>query len=180
MSKIYALATAAICLIAPSASQLFGAAQPILANRAGSVSAFEMRTRDLRATDVQGVVQAPVDGAVESRPESDGLFYVTAMVNGKPVRFVVDTGASVVVLTRSDAMKAGVTRGGSRAIDVETAGGSSAMHSVNLERVDIAGQSLTDVDAAIMGADLPVSLLGQSVLSQMRSVRLAGNRLQLN
>ncbi|MFT4025264.1 MAG: retropepsin-like aspartic protease [Novosphingobium sp.] len=169
-------------MIAPSASQQVGAAQPVASDRTGGMSAFEVRTPEPEPEPDSGFgpTQAhSVDGTVESNSASDGLFYVTAMVNGKPVRFVVDTGASVVVLTRSDAIKAGVTRG-AKAVDVETAGGSSAMHSVNLKRVDIAGQALTDVDAAIMGAELPVSLLGQSVLSQMRSVRLTGNRLQLN
>lgn len=164
-------------VIVSQASQQVGASQP--ADKSPDLAAYEIQAGPVPATpNMTGSVSA--DAPLQSRSASDGLFYVTAMVNGKPVRFVVDTGASVVILTQSDAARAGVVSGTDRAIDVETAGGSSAMHSVSLGRVDIAGQSLTDVDAAVMSSDLPVSLLGQSVLSQMRSVRLSGNRLQLN
>ncbi|RZM33591.1 MAG: TIGR02281 family clan AA aspartic protease, partial [Sphingomonas sp.] len=62
--------------------------------------------------------------ATRAHKEADGLFYVTAKVNGTPIRFVVDTGANVVVLTGSDARRAGVTSGvGSERI--ETAAGGS-------------------------------------------------------
>jgi aspartyl protease family protein len=181
MSRIHALTTALMIALAPGGSQLVAASQNSVTNRAFNVSAFEMHTPEAASPTLSS--QTPpssIEGPLESRSESDGLFYVTAMVNGKPVRFVVDTGASVVVLTRTDAIKAGVSRSANAAVAVDTAGGSSAMHSVNLERVDIAGQSLTHVEGAIMVSDLEVSLLGQSVLSQMRSVRLTGNRLQLN
>jgi aspartyl protease family protein len=110
----------------------------------------------------------------------DRLFYVTAQVNGNPVRFLVDTGSSVVILTETDARHAGVRDLGSPPMRVETASGASAMRAVNLERVDLAGQSIHNVDGAIVDANLKVSLLGQSVLSRLRSVRFAGDKLELN
>ena len=39
---------------------------------------------------------------------ADGHFYADLMVNGAPVHFLVDTGASVVALTRDDAQKVGL------------------------------------------------------------------------
>lgn len=110
----------------------------------------------------------------------DRLFYVTARVNGKPVRFVVDTGSSVVILTRSDALAAGVKDLDGPALSVTTASGASAMRAVNLDKVELAGQALENVDGAIVDADLKVSLLGQSALSRLQSIRFVGNTLELN
>ena len=110
--------------------------------------------------------------------QADGLFYVTAKVNGTPIRFVVDTGANIVVLTGSDARRAGVKSGiGSERI--ETAAGGSAMRWATLGRVDLAGRQLTGTRAAIVESGLKVSLLGQTALSQLQSVTLAGERLEL-
>ena len=42
------------------------------------------------------------------RKEGDGHFWATAYVNGEPVQFLVDTGASLVALTKRDARKIGL------------------------------------------------------------------------
>lgn len=109
----------------------------------------------------------------------DGLFYVEASVNGEPVHFVVDTGASVVVLNASDAARAGVGASSS-SINVETAAGSSSMQRTRIENISVAGQSMTGVAAVIMRKNLKVSLLGQSALGQLDSVALKGRTLKLN
>ncbi|WP_425228636.1 retropepsin-like aspartic protease family protein [Sphingomonas sp.] len=107
----------------------------------------------------------------------DGLFYLEAKVNGAPVRFVVDSGASVVILNAADAARAGVVSHGG--VSVDTAGGSAPMHRARLQRLALAGQDLADVDAVIVQRDLDVSLLGQSALSQMRSITFRGSQLEL-
>ena len=105
----------------------------------------------------------------------DGLFYVDATVNGAPVRFVVDSGASVIVLSAADAARAAVSaRDG---VSVETAGGAAAMRRAQIRQVVLAGRTLSDVDAAIVSQDLPVSLLGQSALSRLKSVTFKGDQL---
>jgi len=108
----------------------------------------------------------------------DGLFYVTAEVNGAPVRFVVDTGANVVVLTRADAARAGVapSRHGPH---LQTAAGASAMRWATLGNVRVAGQHFTDTRAAVVDAGLKTSLLGQNLLARLGSVTLRGDRLDL-
>ncbi len=111
---------------------------------------------------------------------ADGLFYVTAAVNGVPVRFVVDTGANVVVLTRADAAAAGVTGSTAGGRALRTAGGTAAMRWATIERLTIGDHAIADADAAIVGdGGLPHSLLGQSALSRLESVTLRGNRLHL-
>jgi aspartyl protease family protein len=110
----------------------------------------------------------------------DGLFYVTAAVNGVPIRFVVDTGANVVVLTPADAAAAGVAGTADTAESLRTAGGSAAMRWATIDRLTIGGHAIARPDAAIIAADGPPhSLLGQSVLSRLDSVTLRSDRLQL-
>jgi aspartyl protease family protein len=134
------------------------------------------------AEPVEAAAPAVPEGSVKvtlAEQERDGLFYIVAEVNGKPVRFVVDTGASVVVLNRNDAARVGLTTAiaGTR---VDTAGGATAMHRATIAHVAIAGQTIHNVDAAVVGGNLEVSLLGQSVLSQLQSLTLKRGRLQLN
>lgn len=114
------------------------------------------------------------------RQADDGLFYVDAQVNGRSVRFVIDTGSSVVVLTRADALRVGVEPGPTASVKLETAGGSSNMRWATLDRILLAGQRVTKVDAAIVDSDLPVSLMGQSMLSRLDSVQMAQGVLRLN
>src|SRR6476620_7325199 len=58
-----------------------------------------------RSADASGHA-LPIDTHVRRSP--NGHFFVTARVNGQPVRFVVDTGATTVALTEEDAARAGV------------------------------------------------------------------------
>jgi aspartyl protease family protein len=113
------------------------------------------------------------------RQARDGLFYVDAMVNGQSVRFLIDSGASVVFLSARDAARTGV-RSGHGSVEAETAGGSASMKRTRIGDIAIAGQTISDVDAAIVGSGLKVSLLGQSALSKLGSVTFKGDRVLLN
>lgn len=111
---------------------------------------------------------------------SDGLFYLTARVNGAPVRFVVDTGASYVVLRREDAVRAGLDPDGSGARDtLKTASGRTAMRWDQVQHMGIAGNQLNNVRVAVMQDGLHVSLLGQNALARLGPVVLDGNRLTI-
>lgn len=116
----------------------------------------------------------PKVGSVLIRRHSDGLFYLTAPVNGQPVRFIVDTGASMVVLGGADAARTGVLSGAP--VAAITAGGSSAMNRATIARLDLAGRRLHDVQAVI-ASEGQVSLIGQNALSQLDSVSFKGNEL---
>ena len=125
------------------------------------------------------VLAAPprLEAGTVIRRADDGLFYVEARVNGAPVQFVVDSGANVVVLSAADAARAGV--GAQGGVAGATAGGTTAMRRARIGRVSVAGQTLSDVDAAIVGRDLKVSLLGQSALSQLGAVTFKGDQLEI-
>lgn len=111
---------------------------------------------------------------------ADGLFYIEARVNGAPVRFLIDTGATMIVLTKSDAARAGVLPVVA-AFDAlaSTAGGDTTMARVQLDRVAVAGSLDFDVPAAVAGDGLGVSLLGASWLTQIASLTIAGDRMVL-
>ncbi|MBO9714525.1 retropepsin-like aspartic protease [Sphingomonas sp.] len=111
---------------------------------------------------------------------SDGLFYLDAKVNGEIVRFVVDTGASVVVLTGDDANRLGLDDKLGAEDRMRTAGGSAPMRWSKLDTIEAAGRQLSRIDVAVAGAELKVSLLGQNVLSQLGTVSFKGDKLVIN
>lgn len=101
---------------------------------------------------------------------SDKHFYTEAQVNGKTVRFLIDTGASEIALTEEDAQKVGI------AVDpqkYELIGhGASGMvrgQYVDLQQIDVRGIRESDAKAVVVqGAD--VSLLGQPFLEQVDEI----------
>jgi len=117
----------------------------------------------------------------EVRRSADGLFYVNAIVNGAPVRFLVDTGATVIVLTPDDARRAGVgVESGAFSASAETANGRTSMARVVLDEVVVGATRTRALGAAVVQGNLPVSLLGQNWLAQLGSVTIAGDRMLLN
>lgn len=124
-------------------------------------------------------VQAQAAGTTVLRA-TDGMFYVTAQVNDMPVRFLIDTGASDVVLTTADAARVGLL-GTGEAGSFRTMNGTGAMRRLKLARVNVPGVALTDVDALIpsAGGDLPTSLMGQSMLARLDRLHIDGDRLIL-
>jgi aspartyl protease family protein len=127
-----------------------------------------------RATDAK-------PGQIEIWRNDDGLFYVQGLINGRPVRFLVDTGASMIVLTASDARNVGITDDASTTrLEVGTANGTRAMARVTLDSVTIAGSEAARVPAAVAGDGLQVSLLGLSFLSHIASMTIEGDRMLLH
>jgi aspartyl protease family protein len=111
--------------------------------------------------------------------DSRGHFVTTGNVNGMPLRFLVDTGASVIALSVDDAKRAGVNYlAGSRG-QVQTANGIATVYLVKLDAVKVGEILLNNVDAAVIdGNKLPIALLGMSFLNRMEMKR-AGDTLTL-
>lgn len=110
----------------------------------------------------------------------DGMFYVNARVNGRAHRFLVDTGASVVVIARADAQALGLTLDGTpsdRAF--RTVGGETRVTMVRLPSLQLAGRTLHSVEAAIVESGVGTSLLGQNALSQLEAMAIAGDELTM-
>lgn len=116
-----------------------------------------------------GFASAPaklVTGAVAKA--ADGHFWADAEVNGAPVHFLVDTGATAVALTPADAQRLGFKPADLRySYNVTTATGSSRAASVTLTSVSINGARLDNVKALVIADGLDVSLLGMSYLGRL-------------
>ena len=113
----------------------------------------------------------------ELRRGPDGHFYADAQVNGTTIRFLVDTGASMVVLTRQDAQRAGIQLPSERQMAMGV-GGPIEVIPVTLDRIAVGGIEARGVDAAIAD-QTPVSLLGQSSLARVGSVEIRGDTMVL-
>lgn len=109
--------------------------------------------------------------------EPDGHFYAEAQVNGAQVRFMIDTGASFVALTREDAQRAGIPLGSERSTAMGV-GGAVQVTPVTIDRIAIGSLAATQVQGAVAD-DLGVSLLGQSFLAQVGTVEIRGDRMVL-
>lgn len=110
--------------------------------------------------------------------DSNGHFVTLGTINGASVRFVVDTGATMVSMGVDDARRAGVnylkgTRGYS-----QTANGVVAVYRVKLDSVKVGGITLNNVDGVVHEGALPVVLLGMSFLGQL-DMRHEGDSLTL-
>ena len=120
-------------------------------------------------------------GEVRLKADPRGHFVFTGDVDGRPVTFMADTGASVVALTFEDARRAGLSPNG---LDfnarVSTANGIAKVAPVTLARVRVGSITLRDVKAAVAekGA-LDVNLLGMSFLGRLESFHLRGDELVL-
>lgn len=113
----------------------------------------------------------------ELRRGPDGHFYADAQVNGTTIHFLIDTGASMVVLTRQDAQRAGIQLPSQRALAMGV-GGPIEVIPVTLDRVAVGGIEARQVEAAIAD-ETPVSLLGQSYLQRVGTVEIRGDTMVL-
>ena len=111
--------------------------------------------------------------------ESNGHFYTHAKVNGELMRFIVDTGASVVALTVEDAERLGLAIDPA-AFEVVGEGASGPIRGQNLtlDSVDIEGKRVENVRAVVLEGSR-LSLLGQSYLSRMGEVQMKGDYMVL-
>lgn len=122
-----------------------------------------------------------MEGARIEVPQApDGHYYLTLGVNGAPVRFVVDTGASELVLSHTDAMRAGIDFDklvfSGRAY---TANGMVDTAPVTLDTVQLGPVTETDVRAVVNGTDMQDSLLGMTYLRRFDRLEISNGRMVL-
>lgn len=110
----------------------------------------------------------------------DGHFYIVGAVNGAPVRFLVDTGASGIALSPADARRLGVDLERLRFdYSFETANGVGRGAPFKADTLEVGPLTLRDVAMTINQAPMRTSLLGLSYLSQLESYEVRGGRLYL-
>ncbi len=120
------------------------------------------------------------DGTVSFPAGPDGHFYIQALVNGGRVTFMVDTGASDIVLTPSDADRIGID---SEHLDfdqvAETANGLVRGAAIELDSLVVGPIDMGRLPATINGADMSESLLGMEFLNRLRGWRVENGVLTL-
>lgn len=109
--------------------------------------------------------------ALSLRKSPDGQFWAEGQANNGHVKFLVDTGASVVALTADDARKAGLDLSRLKYDrPVNTANGQIMAAYVRLDKVSIGSLTIRNVDAMVIPEGLHVSLLGMSYLGRLQKV----------
>jgi aspartyl protease family protein len=144
--------------------------QVAAATGAGGSPSFELSDEDV------GGGHDPV--ILDRKP--DGHFYATADIGGTPVRFLVDTGASMIALTGDDARALGFdwTPGELQRVG-RGVNGDVMGKPIMLESVAIGDVEFSDMRAVIIPQALHVSLLGQSFLERIDHVKIERDRMTL-
>ncbi|MCB1416159.1 MAG: TIGR02281 family clan AA aspartic protease [Nitratireductor sp.] len=112
---------------------------------------------------------------------ANGHFEIDAAVNGESTRFLVDTGASSIVLTADDAERAGIdTAALTFSAPIMTANGATTAAPVTLGTLDIGDIRRDRVRALVARrGNLDTSLLGMNFLQTLWSFEIRGDRLIL-
>lgn len=119
-------------------------------------------------------------GAIVLTRAADGHYYAPGNADGAALRFLVDTGATVVALTQSDAELLGhFLNPGELTVVGRGVSGAVRGKSIMIERLSVGDISADKVSAVIIPEGLPVSLLGQSFLSRIAHVTISDNRMTL-
>jgi aspartyl protease family protein len=104
-------------------------------------------------------------------PDAQGHFVTIGSVDGVPLRFVVDSGASLVVIPANEAQRAGIHYLNGERSSSLTANGPVGVYHVHLRSVKLGELELKNVDADVSDAPMSASLLGMSFLSRVSMER---------
>lgn len=150
-----------------------------VSDRAGLVSPS---TAALKPSTVSSAPEEsrPTDG-VELRADRAGHYAASIEINGRSTEALVDTGATIVLLTYEDAQRAGIfVRDADYTMRSRTANGTAKAAPVTLDRVAIGSIIVRNVEAAVAEPGrLHVNLLGMSFLQKLRSFEIHSGRLLL-
>lgn len=117
---------------------------------------------------------------VELPRAPDGHYYMTILVNGAPIRFVVDTGATDVVLTKRDARQAGLDPSKLDYFgEARTANGTVQTAPVRLREMRVGEMVDRDVRAFVNAGEMRESLLGMGYLNRFERIEFVRNRMIL-
>jgi aspartyl protease family protein len=154
--------------------------QAVQAEAAGNAEKARLKAPAQAAGPRQPNLPAMPGDVVILDRQGDGHFYAQAIANNVPMRFLVDTGASVVALTAADAQMLGLMWNDSelqligRGVNGDVIG-----KPVEIAELRVGSLSARNVRAVIIPRGLDVSLLGQSFLSGVGHVGISGNQMTM-
>ena len=135
---------------------------------------------DIRQTVVPRQAVFSDQGRIEVPRSPDGHYYLTLDVNGHPTRFVVDTGATSIVLLEADARAAGIDPARlNYSGTAMTANGAVRTARVVLDEIGFEEMTDRRVTAFVNEGEMAESLLGMSYLQRFDRLEISGGRLIL-
>lgn len=126
-----------------------------------------------------GMAVSQPDGSILIVRDASGHFVLDARVNGANTHFLLDTGASAVVLTAEDARRAGFHPNDlSFTAPVSTANGRTMVAPVRIDEISVGSHTLHDIRGFVARpGSLEGSLFGLTALDQLKSWRIEGDKL---
>lgn len=110
----------------------------------------------------------------------DGHFYATLRMNGQPIDFIVETGASNIVLTKEDAARIGVEMNALRFYGrAMSANGEVRTAPARIAKVELLGVQDFGVEVWVNEGEMPRSLLGNDYLQRFEKIEISRNQLVL-
>lgn len=135
--------------------------------KAGATLEIDGQRRDLSMGQGNHVGSGSSRASVTLSADARGHFITEGMVNGAPVRFVLDTGATLVSLSQTEAQRLGIDASRGERVNLGTANGSVSARKLTLQSVRIGGISVSNVDAVVVDNLNMPALLGMSFLNRM-------------
>ncbi|MFP5467077.1 MAG: TIGR02281 family clan AA aspartic protease [Gammaproteobacteria bacterium] len=117
---------------------------------------------------------SPGDGAgqrIVLTADGQGHFMSSGLINGKTVQFMVDTGATNVILSEADAKRINLAYDKGQRVGVSTANGQVVGHMLRLQSVKVGDVLVYDVPAIVLPQTMPFVLLGNSFLTRFQMLR---------
>lgn len=103
--------------------------------------------------------------------DGQGHFMSSGLINGKTVQFMVDTGATNVILSEADAKRINLAFDKGQRVGVSTANGQVVGHMLRLQSVKLGDVQVYDVPAIVLPQAMPFVLLGNSFLTRFQMLR---------
>lgn len=146
---------------------------------AGAILLYSIKEDLGRQIMPQSSVQVSGDQIVLKRA-ADRHFYARLNINGQDINFVVDTGATDMVLSKPDARRVGINPDELAYIgSAQTANGEVRTARIKLSRIELGPYADTNVTAWVNDGEMFGSLLGMSYLSRFSRLEIAGDKLIL-
>lgn len=144
----------------------------------GATFSIDGRRRSIKLGEAR--LSAPTSSSQTALLTSDsrGHFMADGQINGQAIRFIVDTGATMVSLSSTDARRLGINYLVGQPAQLSTANGMAQAWRVRLDSVRIADITITGVDAVVMDNTTMPALLGMSFLNRT-DMKREGNVMTL-
>ena len=129
--------------------------------------------------DISGTAGQSISGeAIELRRQDDGHYWIMVDINGKPVRFMVDSGATMTAINATTAKEAGVEANGYPII-LSTANGRVAAKRATVLSLVVGPHKIENHPVVVSESFGDVNLLGMNFLNDMQSWRVEANKMFL-